>query len=164
MARTRKCDECRKDCIREKMILVDYMTRTGNIRTKYYCSEECSKEQETRKQLTEDTNNLLETILEMPIRTNMYFNKLYSPILNHYGYKVIYETLHGEYALICEALSKDFVNVNVKIKYFMAILQNKIENYKNIEETEDNKQSNIEIVDVPVIEYKSKQKKSIFDI
>ena len=165
MARTRKCDECRKDCIRESMIHVDYMTRNGNIRTKTYCSEECSKAEATRKQLIENTNNLLEVILEMPIRTNMYFNKLYSPIVKHYGYKAINEMLHSEYSYICDALNKDFVTPNVKIKYFMAIVQNKIEDYKNTTQTEETeKEANIEIIEIPKVEFKNKTKKSIFDI
>ena len=165
MARTKKCDECRKDCIRESMIHVDYMTKNGNIRTKTYCSEECSKAEETRKQLIENTNNLLEVILEMPIRTNMYFNKLYSPIVKHYGYKAINEMLHSEYSYICDALNKDFVTPNVKIKYFMAIVQNKIEDYKNTTQTEETeKEANIEIIEIPKVEFKNKTKKSIFDI
>lgn len=165
MARTKKCDECRKDCIRENMIHVDYMTRNGNIKTKTYCSEECSKAEETRKQLIENTNNLLEVILEMPIRTNMYFNKLYSPIVKHYGYKAINEMLHNEYSYICDALNKDFVTSNVKIKYFMAIVQNKIEDYKNTTQTEETeKEANIEIIEIPKVEFKNKTKKSIFDI
>ena len=165
MARTKKCDECRKDCIRENMIHVDYMTRNGNIRTKTYCSEECSKAEATRKQLIENTNNLLEVILEMPIRTNMYFNKLYSPIVKHCGYKAINEMLHSEYSYICDALNKDFVTPNVKIKYFMAIVQNKIEDYKNTTQTEETeKEANIEIIEIPKVEFKNKTKKSIFDI
>ena len=165
MARTKKCDECRKDCIRENMIHVDYMTRNGNIRTKTYCSEECSKAEETRKQLIENTNNLLEVILEMPRRTNMYFNKLYSPIVKHYGYKAINEMLHSEYSYICDALNKDFVTPNVKIKYFMAIVQNKTEDYKNTTQTEETeKEANIEIIEIPKVEFKNKTKKSIFDI
>ena len=165
MARTKKCDECRKDCIRENMIHVDYMTRNGNIRTKTYCSEECSKAEETRKQLIENTNNLLEVILEMPIRTNMYFNKLYSPIVKHYGYRAINEMLHSEYSYICDALNKNFVTPNVKIKYFMAIVQNKIEDYKNTTQTEETeKEANIEIIEIPKVEFKNKTKKSIFDI
>ena len=165
MARTKKCDECRKDCIRESMIHVDYMTRNGNIRTKTYCSEECSKAEATRKQLIENTNNLLEVILEMPILINMYFNKLYSPIVKHYGYKAINEMLHSEYSYICDALNKDFVTPNVKIKYFMAIVQNKIEDYKNTTQTEETeKEANIEIIEIPKFEFKNKSMNSIFDI
>ena len=164
MARTKKCDECRKDCIKENMVQVDYMTKNGNVKTKMYCSEECSKAKEIRKKLIEDTNNLLESILEMPIRTNMYFNKLYSPIVNHYGYKIIYDMLHNEYGYICDALNKDFVTANVKIKYFMAIVQNKIEEYKDTIQIEEEKEARIEIVEIPKVEFKNKTKKSIFDI
>lgn len=166
MARTKKCDECRKDCIRESMIHVDYMTRNGNIRTKTYCSEECSKAEATRKQLIENTNNLLEVILEMPIRTNMYFNKLYSPIVKHYGYKAINEMLHSEYSYICDALNKNFVTPNVKIKYFMAIVQNKIEDYKKIEENNkiDESMLEVDIYETKYIPRVKKQKKSIFNI
>lgn len=164
MARTKKCDECRKDCIKENMVQVDYMTRKGNIKTKMYCSEECSKAKEVRKQLIEDTNNLLESILEMPIRTNMYFNKLYSPIVNHYGYKVVYDMLHSEYGYICDSLNKDFVTANVKIKYFMAIVQNKIEDYRKIDIVEKEEETNIEFVEIPTVKFNKKEKKSIFDI
>lgn len=164
MARTKKCDECRKDCMKNEMVQIDYMTRKGNIKTKMYCSEECSKAKEARKQLIEDTNNLLESILEMPIRTNMYFNKLYSPIVNYYGYKVIYDMLHSEYGHICESLNKDFVTANVKIKYFMAIVQNKIEDYKKTDIVEKEEETNIEVVEIPTVKFNKKEKKSIFDI
>ena len=164
MARTKKCDECRKDCMKNEMVQIDYMTRKGNIKTKMYCSEECSKAKEARKQLIEDTNNLLESILEMPIRTNMYFNKLYSPIVNYYGYKVIYDMLHSEYGHICESLNKDFVTANVKIKYFMAIVQNKIEDYRKIDIVEKEEETNIEVVEIPTVKFNKKEKKSIFDI
>lgn len=166
MARTKKCDECRKDCIRESMIHVDYMTRNGNIRTKTYCSEECSKAEATRKQLIENTNNLLEVILEMPIRTNMYFNKLYSPIVKHYGYKAINEMLHSEYGYICDSLNKDFVTANVKIKYFMAIVQNKIEDYKKVEENNKIDETPSVFMDEEIVikEQRVTKRKSIFEI
>ena len=166
MARTKKCDECKKSCIKEQMIQVDYMTKNGNVRTKSYCSDKCLKEQEVRKQLIEDTNNLLEFILEIPVRTNMYFNKLYSPIVSYYGYRSIYNMLNSEYSYICDALKKDFVSTNAKIKYFMAIVQDRIDGYKNIDKIENvlEQETNIEVVEVPKVEFKSKSKKSIFDI
>ena len=166
MARTKKCDECKKDCIKETMVQVDYMTKKGNVKTKMYCSKECSKAKEIRAKLIEDSNNLLENILEMPIRTNMYFNKLYSPIVSHYGYKVIYDMLHSEYEYICNALNKDFITANAKIKYFMAIAQNKIEDYKKIEE--NNKIDNTLFIDIEeeivIKEQKVTRKKSIFEM
>ena len=166
MARTKKCDECRKDCMKNEMVQIDYMTRKGNIKTKMYCSEECSKAKEVRKQLIEDTNNLLESILEMPIRTNMYFNKLYSPIVNYYGYKVIYDMLHSEYGYICDSLNKDFVTANVKIKYFMAIVQNKIEDYKKIEENNKIDETPSVFMDEEIVikEQRVTKRKSIFEI
>ena len=73
--------------------------------------------------------------------------------------------LHSEYSYICDALNKDFVTPNVKIKYFMAIVQNKIEDYKNTTQTEETeKEANIEIIEIPKVEFKNKTKKSIFDI
>ena len=61
--------------------------------------------------------------------------------------------------------SNDFVTPNVKIKYFMAIVQNKIEDYKNTTQTEETeKEANIEIIEIPKVEFKNKTKKSIFDI
>ena len=148
------------------MVQVDYMTKKGNVKTKMYCSKECSEAKEIRAKLIEDSNNLLENILEMPIRTNMYFNKLYSPIVSHYGYKAIYDMLHNEYEYICNALNKDFITANVKIKYFMAIVQNKIEDYKDKPQFKQAIESREE--DIYEIKNrdkkKRKNKKSIFDI
>lgn len=166
LARTKKCNECKKDCIREEMVEVDYMTKKGDIKTKMYCSHKCANAKETRKELVKNTNNLLESILEIPVRTNIYFNKLYSEIIKHYGYESMYNLLHSEYGYLCDSLNKDFVTTNVKIKYFMAIIQNKIEDYKDtkIDNEENENISNIEIVDTFKVEYKKKEKKSIFDI
>ena len=163
MARTKKCDECKKDCIKENMIHIDYMTRNGNVRTNMYCSEKCSNAKENRKKIITDINNLMESVLEIPIRTNMYFNKLYSPIVNHYGYETIYNMLHSEYGYICDALNKDFITTNAKIKYFMSIMQSRIEDYKKIEEVEK-EETNIELVEVSTVKFNKKEKKTIFDI
>lgn len=167
--KTRKCVECGKVCETSTMFVYEYFSKKRNgeivLNEKYYCNEECSKAKEKRKKLIEDTNNLIELILEMPIRMNMYFNKLYSPIVQHYGYQTIYDMLNGEYGNLVDALNKDFVTINVKIKYFMAIVQNKIEDYKVMEEeSKEEKISTLEIVDLPKVEYKPKEKKSIFDI
>ena len=166
MARTKKCDECKKDCVKNEMVQIDYLTRKGDVKTKMYCSMECATAKEVRKQLIEDTNNLLESILEMPIRTNMYFNKLYSPIVNYYGYKVIYDMLHSEYGYICDSLNKDFVTANVKIKYFMAIVQNKIEDYKKIEENNKIDETPSVFMDEEIVikEQRVTKRKSIFEI
>ena len=100
----------------------------------------------------------------MPVRTNIYFNSLYSPIIKHYGYEAIYNLLHSEYGYICDALNKDFITANVKIKYFMAIVQNKIEDYKKTDIVEKEEETNIEVVEIPTVKFNKKEKKSIFDI
>ena len=166
MARTRKCDECRKDCVKSTMFVVEDFDRNYNVKINYYCNEECSKAKEKRKKLIKEINDLFEYILEMPVRTNMYFNKLYKDILNHYGYDVIYSFLYNEQNELCMLLNKEFNTPNVKIKYFFAIMQNNIDKYKEVVERETIVESKVE--DVYEIKNRGnarKQKKrSIFDI
>ena len=73
---------------------------------------------------------------------------------------------YNEYEYICNALNKDFVTANVKIKYFMAIVQNKIEDYKKMEE--NNKIHSISFSnleeEIVIKEQKVTRKKSIFEM
>ena len=78
LARTKKCDECKKDCIKKDMVQIDYMTRKGDVKTKMYCSMECATAKETRKQLIEDTNNLLESILAIFTSKSSLVNHTYT--------------------------------------------------------------------------------------
>ena len=66
--------------------------------------------------------------------------------------------LHNEYGYICDTLNKDFITANVKIKYFMAIVQNKIEEYKKIEDNEVKLQEvlNVKFRDDEIIEIKNR--------
>ena len=58
MARTRKCDECRKDCVKSTMFVVEDFDRNYNVKINYYCNEECSKAKEKRKKLIKEINDL----------------------------------------------------------------------------------------------------------
>ena len=102
----------------------------------------------------------------MSVRTNIYFNKLYKDILNHYGYDVIYSFLYNEQNELCMLLNKEFNTPNVKIKYFFAIMQNNIDKYKEVVERETIVESKIE--DAYEIKtrgrIKKQKKRSIFDI
>lgn len=165
-----KCKECGNKLERDSAYLVENISeKTLKLSRKYYCNEECLKRQEKRKELIIKCNDLMEEILKIPIRTNIYFNKMYSPIIKKYDYFVIYEFLTSEKEYIQQQLEgKDFNTINVKLKYFLAIMQNNIGKY---EEIVDNKECFKEQISKSLfeddIEFKSivnKKKRSIEDI
>lgn len=129
-----KCKECGNKLERSDAYLVESISeKTLKINKKYYCDEKCYKKQETRKELIIKCNDLMEEILDIPIRSNIYFNKMYSPIIKRYDYDVIYEFLTSEKDYIEQQMEdKDFNTVNVKLKYFLAIMQNNIGKYEDM--------------------------------
>ena len=129
-----KCKECGNRLEREKAYLVENISeKTLKLNKKYYCNTDCYEKQKRRKELILKCNDILEEILNIPVRTNIYFNKMYSPLIKSYDYEVIYEFLISEKGYIEQQLEgKDFNTTNTKIKYFLAIMQNKIDNYKDV--------------------------------
>lgn len=164
------CRECGNRLEREDAYLFETINeRALKIDRKYYCDINCYEKKEKRKELIIKCNDLMEEILNIPIRTNIYFNKLYSPIIKVYDYDVIYEFLISEKDYIENQLEgKDFKTINTKLKYFLAIMQNKIGKYKDIVK---NKESFKEELKKPIfedeIEFKpitDNKKRSIEDI
>lgn len=165
-----KCKECGNKLEKVDAYLIETISEsTLKISKKYYCNEMCYEKQEKRKELIIKCNDLMEEILKIPIRTNIYFNKMYSPIIKTYDYDVIYEFLTSEKDYIEQQIEgKDFNTINVKLKYFLAIMQNNIGKYEQIIK---NKESFKEDVTKSLfeddIEFKpitEKKKRSIEDI
>lgn len=134
MGRKVKCRECGAKLEKENAYLVETISeKTLKINSKYYCNQKCYENQIRRQDLILKCNDIMEEILEIPIRTNIYFNKMYSPIIQSYSYEVIHEFLICEQDYITTMLQgKDFNTNNVKIKYFLAVMQNNIDKYKNV--------------------------------
>ena len=164
-----KCKECGNKLERSDAYLVESISeKTLKINKKYYCDEKCYKKQETRKELIIKCNDLMEEILGIPIRSNIYFNKMYSPIIKRYDYDVIYEFLTSEKDYIEQQMEdKDFNTVNVKLKYFLAIMQNNIGKYEQVIKNKESFKEDIKHEIFEDIEFKpviEKKKRSLEDI
>lgn len=164
-----KCKECGNKLERSDAYLVESISeKTLKINKKYYCDEKCYKKQETRKELIIKCNDLMEEILDIPIRSNIYFNKMYSPIIKRYDYDVIYEFLTYEKDYIEQQMEdKDFNTVNVKLKYFLAIMQNNIGKYEQVIKNKESFKEDIKHEIFEDIEFKpviEKKKRSLEDI
>lgn len=164
-----KCKECGNKLERSDAYLVESISeKTLKINKKYYCDEKCYKKQETRKELIIKCNDLMEEILDIPIRSNIYFNKMYSPIIKRYDYDVIYEFLKSEKDYIEQQMEdKDFNTVNVKLKYFLAIMQNNIGKYEQVIKNKESFKEDIKHEIFEDIEFKpviEKKKRSLEDI
>lgn len=134
-----KCKNCEKMIPKSIAYKFEYLDKNLNIKHKYYCDKECCDSKEGEKELLENIFKLLDDILEFPTRSNMYFNKMFKPIRDYYNLNVIYEFLKEEKNYLEVQLLKDFVTINAKVKYFFAIMQDKIDKYKTIIEDRKNR-------------------------
>ena len=164
-----KCKECGNKLERSDAYLVESISeKTLKINKKYYCDEKCYKKQETRKELIIKCNDLMEEILDIPIRSNIYFNKMYSPMIKRYDYDVIYEFLTSEKDYIEQQIEdKDFNTINVKLKYFLAIMQNNIGKYEQVIKNKESFKEDIKHEIFEDIEFKpviEKKKRSLEDV
>lgn len=167
-----KCKNCGKFIMKADSYRFEYVNKNLEIGVKYYCCEECCNEKEGEKELVNSYYDILNEILEMPVKTNMYFNKMFKEIRENYKPKVIYDFLKCEQLELETVLLKDFKTNNAKIKYFFAVMQDRILKYKNkIESQEKQKMfekdsESLEIEDefIPTNENKRKPRRSINDI
>ena len=164
-----KCRECGNKLEKLDAYLVENISeKTLKINKKYYCDEKCYKKQETRKELIIKCNDLMEDILDIPIRSNIYFNKMYSPMIKRYDYDVIYEFLTSEKDYIEQQIEdKDFNTINVKLKYFLAIMQNNIGKYEQVIKNKESFKEDIKHEIFEDIEFKpviEKKKRSLEDV
>lgn len=165
-----KCKNCGNLIFRSECYEYEYLDKNLNIKNRYYCNKKCCEENEKEKELINECYNLIDELLEMPCRTNIYFNKMYKPIREHYKMKVIHKFLKEEYSYIEVSLYKDFVSNNAKIKYFFAIMQDKINKYKDIvkKTKNDEIERDIELFDeedfIPNQTLQRDKKRSINDI
>lgn len=170
MARKVKCYCCKQQNYKENMLIHQYVSpRSLELKSRFYCNEHCRDKVELEKDRKEECFAIIDELLEIPCRTNIYFNKMYSPIIKHYGSIVMLNFLKNEYTDIHIALQKDFKTENVKIKYFIAILQNNIGKYKNVEQDNKLTEKTIENIDdnffnTPKVDIEDKSKRSIEDL
>lgn len=132
-----KCKNCGNKMPKSKAYQFEYLDGNLNIKNKYYCNESCCEEKESENTYISESYDLLNDILEMPVRTNIYFNKMYKEIKEHYRIKVIHAYLKEEREMLNLNLQKDFISPNVKIKYFFAIIQDNIPKFNSRFKTDE---------------------------
>jgi hypothetical protein len=132
MKKTKKCYECKKDTPIQQLIIVEDISKHGNLITKSYCSIECRDKKDNQKKLITKIKNLIETIIEIDnIEHNHNFKKIFSKFIKSNDNETIYYILLSNKDYIEKYLkSKKFYNDNAKINYFFAILQTKLQNHK----------------------------------
>lgn len=146
-----KCKNCEIKIPKAKAYIHEYLTKNLEVKNRYYCSKKCCDQKEMESELNEKCYEILNDLLETKVNKNVYFNGLYKDIKTQYNMSVIYEFLNSEKESISLSLMKDFYSLNSKIKYFFAIMQNRIEKYKvivnnKIEEEIDKKEINEDFI------------------
>lgn len=139
-----KCKNCEKEVYKSECYIYEYLDKNLNIKNRYYCDKECCDNKELEKELVEKSYKLFNEMLEMPVKMNMYFNMSYKPIKEFYDIKVIHEFLVSEREYLLNVLNKDFVSNNSKIKYFFMVMQDKINKYKDIIDSRNNREIKVD--------------------
>ena len=125
-----------------------------NGKNEYYCSEKyyllIKEEKENRIKCIENINKIFGYTI-----TNTALFKELKIIAEIYTYKKINSYLMDNNNFLEKVMSKDFSSEYGKIRYFITILNNNLQDYK-LKEPEAIRQSYIEIIEV---NYKSKERK-----
>lgn len=167
-----KCRHCKKQIAKQDAYKVEYLTKSLDVRYKYYCSEECEKKQikqrEDKVRLKEIEKLARQTtreILELYSDKNIYFSKMYKDLRDTFGDQIIYEYINeNKHSIESILKSKDFETTHSKIKYFFAMAQNNIEKYKLLNVKQYIYKSSVtSFDDFEIIEINKKDKKRSID-
>lgn len=145
----RKCNNCKETVLVEEGVFFDYFTKDGEIKSRFYCNNKCLDEKENAKILRQECYELAEQVLDTKIGGNIYFHKMFNPLIEYYGLKVLKETIKEEgFYIKSNLIDKDFVTIESKMKYFFAIIQSKVTIYKSKEKRKEKE----EIINNKVVE------------
>lgn len=147
-----KCKGCNKKIERD----MAYNNRVNTVNN-YYCNEKeflkTNKEKECRKRVFEIVDN----VFGYKVINNV-LKKDLSEICNSYTYALVYDFIYEKGDKIADILSgKDFASEYSKIKYFCAIIKNKIGDYKNTKPKEYKEDIKVESIKVNFRKVKSKK-------
>lgn len=133
-----KCKYCKKSIDKESAFIEEYLTDSGVLRNRYFCSEECLKgknEEEERKlwlkEIKKENRERIRAICGLGEKEkNIYFQGTYKSITDNFSEKDIYEFINKYEKDMLDILNNiDFKTVNSRIKYCLSMLENQLQHY-----------------------------------
>lgn len=125
-----------------------------NNKNNYYCNEMEYKNWVSKKEIKDNTYNLIYDIFERKITNTVLFKEI-TELSNIYTYEKIFAYLRENETYLCDVMKKDFSSEYAQIRYFAAILKNSLSDfqYKNDEQVKKIK------VDMPKCKFNRKGKR-----
>lgn len=175
-----KCKYCRKSIDKESAFIEEYLNDNGEIRNRYFCSEECLNEKQNEvkkkewlKEIRKENRERIRAICGLEEKEkNIYFQKIYKAITDSFSEEDIYEFINKYEKDMLDILNDiDFKTVNSRIKYCLSMLENQLQHYiadrnpveEKTEEVKEVEQDFVDDFDI-VVNVEKDKKRSIDDI
>ena len=156
MGRTVKCRKCGARIDQKTAFKVV----VGKVNT-YYCNEREYNEIISARQIKDDTYECINKIFGYVVTNTAIFKEI-NALVKNYNYSLILSYLQENFDYLYEVMHRDFEKEYGKIRYFSAILNNNLRDYKKEKEDE---YTPVKQVEVEIIEnhYKRKKKRRGLD-
>lgn len=125
-----------------------------NGKNNYYCSEQEYSEWQRKKEIKDNTYNLIFQIFDRKI-TNTILYKEITELSEIYTYEKIFAYLTENEKYLSGVMGKDFTSEYGQIRYFTAILKNSLADFRYKEEIVKKEFDN----DIPNMKFNRKQKR-----
>ena len=174
------CKYCKSKIPKDTAYVEEYLTDTGVLRNRYFCSEECLKEKqnevkrkEWEKEIKKENRERIRAICGLGEKEkNIYFQGTYKSITDSFSQEDIYEFINKYEKDMLDILNDiDFKTVNSRIKYCLSMLENQLQHYvadrntveEKTEEVKEVEQDFVDDFDI-VVNVERKEKRGIDDI
>lgn len=179
------CKYCKTKIDKNTAFREEYLNDNGEIRNRYYCSEECLNEKqneikrkEREKEIKKENREKIRNICNLGKKEkNIYFQSTYKSITDNFSQEDIYEFINKYEKDMLDILNNiDFKTVNSRIKYCLSMLENQLQHYiaenqldkqESKEKTEEVKEVEPSFVDEDfdiVVNVKKRERRDINDI
>ena len=125
-----------------------------NNKNNYYCNETEYREWASKKEIKDNTYNLIYDIFERKVTNTILFKEV-GELSNIYTYEKIFAYLKENEAYLSSVMKKGFSSEYAQIRYFTAILKNSLADFQYKKEVQI---KNIE-QDMPECKFKRKGKR-----
>lgn len=179
------CRYCKNKIDKKDAFIEEYLNDNGEIKNRYFCSEECLNEKqneikrkEREKEIKKENREKIRSICNLGEKEkNIYFQSTYKSITDNFSQEDIYEFINKYEKDMLDILNNiDFKTVNSRIKYCLSMLENQLQHYiaenqldkqESKEKTEEVKEVEPSFVDEDfdiVVNVEKKERRNLDDI
>ena len=174
------CRYCKNKIDKKDAFIEEYLNDNGEIKNRYFCSEECLNEKqneikrkEREKEIKKENREKIRSICNLGEKEkNIYFQSTYKSITDNFSQEDIYEFINKYEKDMLDILNNiDFKTVNSRIKYCLSMLENQLQHYVADRNTVEEKTEGVKEIEQDfvddfdiVVNVEKDKKRSIDDI